>query len=88
VWRAYKQKNARCKYLLPKKCGRAVSFCFWVEPRSPSVSGNRREGRSGSPAPLWFQKKFGEKKRRWYSRANAKSRERLERPSGFARRHG
>lgn len=34
------------------------------------------------------QKKFGEKGRRWYSRANAKSRERLERPSGFARRHG
>ncbi len=30
VWRAYKQKNARCKYLLPKKCGRAVSFLVLV----------------------------------------------------------
>ncbi|WP_457586590.1 hypothetical protein [Ensifer canadensis] len=34
------------------------------------------------------QKKFGEWGRRWYSRPNEKSRKRLERPKGFARRNG
>ncbi|CAN7187365.1 MULTISPECIES: hypothetical protein [Ensifer] len=58
---------------------------------NPGLSVGVGQGKAAQPlccAQAVSQKKFGEWGLHWYSRPNEKSRKRLERPKGFARRDG